>query len=283
MLFFTGFLTFILFATGMVILVSHFYFKVKGVPLIGKVKGVEKYIATTRVQNSTSKSFMYRPLVEYMINGTKYLFVGSGRNTIAFVVGDDIKLLNIPSNPKVTKIDNSFALLFGSIFLGFSILPGYHFFSEPLSLFIKVCCILVYVSTFMILAIKIKRYYKGESALLKLLSISKFETAETLQGRDIFTTQNEVHIEEKKHAVVGLIITTIFFLIALSMLILCYQNLSSSSLEFIRSLFDNSYSKDQIMAIFKRDPKLVGATFGGFLVILSIYSLIFQLKKNRHV
>lgn len=277
---FTGLLSFSFLLVGFIVVIGHLYFKMKGRRIPGEVIGIEKYIATTKTSNTTSKSLMYRPIVKYLFNGAPYIFVGGGRNVINYAVGQTINLLNIPSSPKLTKIDTNLSLIFGICICLFSLVPGHHFITSSMSFNIK----LISIATYCIIAYfgyrKVQSYDKSVNLFLQLLSISKFETKETLKGRDIFTSKEDIKTEEKRHYKAGLAITMVFFLAVLALFVQCYSSLSVSSLTFLSSLFSESYSQNELVQIFKRDPKLIGASFSLVMMLLCTYSMIMQIKKR---
>ena len=280
MILFTGFLSFIFSVIGFIIIYSHFYFKVKGRRISGEVIGIEKFISTTRSSNTISKSLMYRPVVQYLFNGTPYIFVGGGRNIISYVVGETINLLNIKSSAKLTKIDSNFSLLFGLGFCLSSLLPGHHFITSTDELNTKLLCIISYCTLLIFGYKKIQSYNKEVNIILQLLSISKFETHKSLEGRDIFTTKEEIKSEEGKHFKLALIITTLFLISMLCLLFSCYNNMSSDSLEFVSTFLSKSHTQIEVKELFRNDPKLIGASFSLIMALLCSYSIVFQLKKR---
>jgi hypothetical protein len=278
MFLFSGFLSVLFLLIGSIIAYSHIYYKRYGKRISGKVIGIEKYVSTTRSSNTTSKRLMYRPIIKFIIEGSEYIFVGGGRNTISYIAGEKIQLLNISNNPKLTKIDSKLTLLFGLCFILFGLMPGYHFISDATNLTVIFACLAGYFLVLYTVYKKIQHYNEGESLFTQFLSISKFETKESLKGREIFTTHNQIIKEEGKHFLVGMIITIIFFGAMLALFLSCYSDLSKDSLAFIENSLSFNFTMDNVASLFKRDPKLIGVSFSFVMMVLLSYSILFQLK-----
>ena len=97
-LFFLGAATYFIFFTFLYLNIFVRFYKKKGTYSSGKIKAFLNKTIVTRTNNVRHKRSMLLPVIEYVFNGEKKLFLGSDQNTVKYNIGQIIPIIVIPDD-----------------------------------------------------------------------------------------------------------------------------------------------------------------------------------------
>ncbi len=216
---------------------------------------------------------MYKPIVDYLYKGEPRIVTGISSNSLRFEPGQSITvfvMINDESNIKA-RLDDSSYFLMGFIFalLGFIAVAIYAHESESWS------------------AAKIALGVSFAASILlpKILggSVTSGEDDQTINPNAHLITSKEEYINEASQGkLAGLIIAGVFLLVGLGLLYLGFNVLPTGEASFIFSSFENflDYLNSNDIQSSKMKPILILGS-GLLFILVAIYSLIFQWRKNK--
>ena len=260
-------------------LTFHFYFKRYGKRLPGKIIGIEKYISYN-TDHGKSCSTMYRPIVEYYFGGEKVWFAGGGQNTIPYKINQKVSVLSLSKGPEYCKLDNSMALIFGLVFGGFGIGVLAILWHEHTNWATRLAPLIVdlLIVFFGIHQLKKKKLFKGVKE--GLYKVTQLETKETLKDRKVIWDPKHLDFIDNKHTKMGLVVSTIFFLIILGMFSFFWSKAPFELHDLVFECLKQGCDIERFKA-FKDNGLSLGVGISAIFLLLATYSLLFGLRKMR--
>ncbi len=269
-------------AFGFLLFFIHIYYRVNGKETVGKVIAIEKYISTSGHGSEKTRSTLYRAVYEYYFNGQPIWFTGSGSGNINFNIGEKTPVLYLKHGPEYCQEKSNVYLIISSVFslVGFGGIAiawnNQETWVERLTpvaglLFVAAIARQILIS-------------KGiwEKIVTGVLVNSQIVTAQSLEGREIYWNTLQLEREKGSVAKIGLVISSIFFLITSIASLIIWNQLPDSALSIIKDVLSQKISYEELVN-YNGDPLMMGLGIAIIFTILSSYSLIFSFfKAARH-
>ncbi len=265
----------VFFIFGGLLLLVNIHFYQNGKILSAKIIGIEKYITTGQ---KNKRQLMYRPLIEYHFNGALVRFSTSiGTNSISYRIGEKVKVLSLHKGAEYVRLNSKLWWVFPSVFFlaGFAMCFGY--FMSNQSSMNKIIVVVVVTC-----AIAFGHYrLKSKGLLDKIVDDflkAKLEDDETLVGRDIFLSQNDILSENKNNFKIPMLITSILLGLSSYGIHFFYQTMKPKSIEYIHKVLENPQMLESFKA-YTADQALLGFVLCIIFSPLFIYSVLYQYRK----
>lgn len=256
----------------------HFYYRIHGKELFGKVVAIEKYASVSRSGSERTVNTYYRAIYEYLFNGEIVWFAGSGSSNLSYEIGQRVKILSLPTGPEYCHPKNNIFLIFATVFSAFGvaaiIIAWYHLPTWPLKV---LPLILVALGLLVFRQVMIK---KGLWSEIKngLLKNSRLETRESLAGREVYWTKKQIEVERGKYATVALIVSFTFFGVTSALSYFLWFQLPTQQQHLALRLLNGQADYQELMT-YKDHSELLIFLILGFFTLLSVYSLFYSLFK----
>ena len=255
-------------AIGFFSLKSIFSLRKNAERVSGSVSAIEKYVKITRMNNTTSSTLVYRPIVSYLFEGEERTVKGLAVNQLRHRLGQKLEVLvhkGSGSEEFSAKINDSLNVIIGLVFLCIGltgIVIGTTLETATLPKIFGVVGIVFGIG------FVIDRAFQKLSVLMK----SAKNSNEPREDVTLITTVQELEKEVVQHQKFGFFIAFIAFGAGVWVM---HSGISQLSQEDYQLLLSEPF---KLFETIRNEKPLLVAGIGAFFTLTGVYSFIYQSK-----
>ncbi|TQV87632.1 hypothetical protein [Aliikangiella coralliicola] len=268
---------------GAHIIIQFSRFKNEGIKISGYVKGIEKYVSTTRNSNGARSSMlMFRSIVEYTFNGQTRFVKSVSTNEIRHRLNQKVPVVVIETEDGGirARIDDAMHYFLGFIFLavGLIAVAVYHFSENSSS---------VLTAILLIGSLGIAYFISPLLQKFKVQVKSDDDDQFIGEGSTLLETQEDYLKELNTHGFVGKIIALVALFIGVGLIYWGFSYLSGPQFKAgeLQALLSDIggliglIESGNLPSKWEKPLILIG--MGGLFFLSAIHSFFYQRRKHR--